>query len=77
MSKVIWLVTMSLLGFIAGPNNAMDWVFAYIPLDSPAIRPTSTSAPSNSFAAYTDAREKCRDSVRQSDSGVALAFRTC
>jgi dihydrofolate reductase len=26
MSDVIWHVTMSLDGFIAGPNDAMDWV---------------------------------------------------
>jgi hypothetical protein len=38
MGKVFWHVTMSLDGFIAGPNDAMDWVFGYVPLDSPAIR---------------------------------------
>lgn len=27
--KVIWSVTMSLDGFIAGPHDAMDWVFQY------------------------------------------------
>jgi dihydrofolate reductase len=27
--KVIWSVTMSLDGFIAGPNDEMDWVFQY------------------------------------------------
>jgi len=26
---------MSLDGFIAGQDDAMDWVFSYIPLDSP------------------------------------------
>jgi dihydrofolate reductase len=29
---------MSLDGFIAGRNDAMDWVFGYAPLDSPEIR---------------------------------------
>jgi dihydrofolate reductase len=29
---------MSLDGFIAGPNDAMDWVFGYVPLDSPETR---------------------------------------
>lgn len=29
MSKVIWHVTMSLDGFIAGPGDAMDWVFEH------------------------------------------------
>jgi hypothetical protein len=38
MSKVFWHVTMSLDGFIAGPNDAMDWVFGYVPLDAPATR---------------------------------------
>src|SRR5262245_31187005 len=28
MDKVIWHVTMSLDGFIAGPNDSMDWVVA-------------------------------------------------
>jgi dihydrofolate reductase len=28
MSSVIWHVTMSLDGFIAGPNDSMDWVIA-------------------------------------------------
>ncbi len=28
MSRVIWHVTMSLDGFIAGPNDSMDWVIA-------------------------------------------------
>ena len=27
--KVIWSVTMSLDGFIAGPDDDMDWVFRY------------------------------------------------
>lgn len=34
MGVVIWHVTMSLDGFIAGPDDAMDWVFGYIPLDA-------------------------------------------
>jgi len=38
MGKVRWHVTMSLDGFIAGPNDAMEWVFSYVPLDSPATR---------------------------------------
>lgn len=38
MDKVRWHVTMSLDGFIAGPNDAMEWVFSYVPLDSPATR---------------------------------------
>jgi len=29
MSAVVWHVTMSLDGFIAGPDDAMDWVFDY------------------------------------------------
>lgn len=29
MGKVLWHVTMSLDGFIAGPSDAMDWVFRY------------------------------------------------
>ncbi len=29
MGKVLWHVTMSLDGFIAGPGDAMDWVFRY------------------------------------------------
>ena len=29
MNKVYWHVTMSLDGFIAGPDDAMDWVFGY------------------------------------------------
>ena len=28
MGTVIWHVTMSLDGFIAGPNDSMDWVVA-------------------------------------------------
>jgi dihydrofolate reductase len=28
-AKVVWHVTMSLDGFIAGPNDAMDWVFEH------------------------------------------------
>jgi hypothetical protein len=34
MGKVFWHVTMSLDGSIAGPNDAMDWVFGYVPPDS-------------------------------------------
>ncbi|MGH3088229.1 MAG: hypothetical protein ACRDSJ_13025 [Rubrobacteraceae bacterium] len=29
MGKVIWHVTMSLDGFIADPDDAMEWVFDY------------------------------------------------
>jgi dihydrofolate reductase len=29
VAKVLWHVTMSLDGFIAGPDDAMDWVFEY------------------------------------------------
>src|SRR6266540_6793180 len=29
MGNVFWHVTMSLDGFIAGPGDAMDWVFDY------------------------------------------------
>ena len=29
MGKVLWHVTMSLDGFISGPEDAMDWVFRY------------------------------------------------
>ncbi len=29
MSNVIWHVAMSLDGFIAGPDDAMDWIFEY------------------------------------------------
>lgn len=38
MGKVLWHVTMSLDGFIAGPGDSRDWVFGYVPLDSPATR---------------------------------------
>jgi hypothetical protein len=34
MGKVLWHVTMSLDGFITGPNDSMDWVFDYISLDA-------------------------------------------
>ncbi len=30
MGEVLWHVTMSLDGFIAGPNDSMDWVFGYV-----------------------------------------------
>ncbi len=30
MGKVVWHVTMLLDGFIAGPNDSMDWVFFYV-----------------------------------------------
>jgi dihydrofolate reductase len=33
MGKVVWHATMSLDGFIAGPDDAMDWAFDY---DEPA-----------------------------------------
>lgn len=29
MAKVLWHVTMSLDGFIAGPDNSMDWMLSY------------------------------------------------
>jgi dihydrofolate reductase len=35
LDKVFWSVTMSLDGFVAGPNDAIDWVFGFVPLDSP------------------------------------------
>ncbi len=41
--KVIWSATMSLDGFIAGPNDEMDWVFQYPdpnPLVDQVIRST-------------------------------------
>ena len=38
MGKIFWHVTMSLDGFLAGPNDGMDWVFGYVPLDSPETR---------------------------------------
>ena len=38
MGRVFWHVTMSLDGFIAGPDDPMDWVFSYVPLDSAAMK---------------------------------------
>ena len=38
MGKVLWNVTMSLDGFTAGREDAMDWVFGYAPLDSGETR---------------------------------------
>ena len=40
MGKVLWHVTMSLDGFLVGPNDSMDWVFGYAPnrSDSSATR---------------------------------------
>ena len=29
VGKVLWHVTLSLDGFIAGPDDAMDWIFGY------------------------------------------------
>jgi dihydrofolate reductase len=34
MATVVWHVTMSLDGFIAGPEDAMDWVFDYFSEES-------------------------------------------
>jgi dihydrofolate reductase len=34
MAAVVWHVTMSLDGFIAGPGDAMDWVFDYFSEES-------------------------------------------
>jgi dihydrofolate reductase len=34
MTAVVWHVTMSLDGFIAGPDGAMDWVFDYFSEES-------------------------------------------
>jgi dihydrofolate reductase len=34
MAAVVWHVTMSLDGFIAGPDDAMDWVFDYFSEES-------------------------------------------
>jgi dihydrofolate reductase len=34
MAAVVWHVTMSLDGFIAGPDDAMDWVFEYFSEES-------------------------------------------
>jgi hypothetical protein len=34
MAAVVWRVTMSLDGFIAGPDDAMDWVFDYFSEES-------------------------------------------
>jgi dihydrofolate reductase len=31
MTKIIWHVTMSVDGFIAGPDDAMDWAFGHGP----------------------------------------------
>jgi hypothetical protein len=36
--RKIWHVTMSVDGLIAGPADAMDWVFGYIPLDKPETK---------------------------------------
>jgi dihydrofolate reductase len=36
MTAVVWHVTMSLDGFIAGPDDAMDWVFEYFSEESNA-----------------------------------------
>jgi len=36
VGKVIWHVTMSLDGFIAGPDDAMEWAFAYDEPDATA-----------------------------------------
>ncbi len=38
MGKLCWHVTMSLDGFIAAPDDSMDWVFGYVPLDAPETR---------------------------------------
>jgi dihydrofolate reductase len=37
---VVWHVTMSLDGFIAGPGDAMDWVLRYVALDDPVAAET-------------------------------------
>jgi dihydrofolate reductase len=36
-SKVLWHVTMSLDGFIAGPDDAMDWALEYPSAPNPAV----------------------------------------
>lgn len=37
MGKVIWGFTMSLDGFIAGPDHDMDWVFEYSSFGNPVV----------------------------------------
>jgi dihydrofolate reductase len=37
MGRVVWHTTMSLDGFIAGPNHAMDWVFRYDDGSAPEV----------------------------------------
>ena len=34
MAAVVWHITMSLDGFIAGPDDAMEWVFDYFSEES-------------------------------------------
>jgi hypothetical protein len=38
-SKVLWHVTMSMDGFIAGPDDAMDWALQDPPEPNPAAEP--------------------------------------
>ena len=37
MSRVIWHITMSLDGFIAGPDDRMDWAFGHSEESSPIV----------------------------------------
>ncbi len=53
MGKVLWHFTMSLDGFIAGPNDAMDWVFDYVELPSAAAPDPSGSSGTQSIVEET------------------------
>ncbi|HLZ24044.1 MAG TPA: dihydrofolate reductase family protein [Ktedonobacterales bacterium] len=43
MGKVLWHITMSLDGFIAGPGDAMDWIFSYVGPNSAVDEVISTT----------------------------------
>jgi dihydrofolate reductase len=64
--KVIWSATMSLDGFIAGPNDEMDWVFQYTdpnPLVEEVIR--STGAVLAGKRSYDVGRRAQRPELRE------------
>jgi dihydrofolate reductase len=60
MGKVRYHVTMSLDGFIAGANDAMDWVFGYV--DLPSVTAPG-AADSSSMAKILEETIRCTGSV--------------
>lgn len=65
MTKMIWHVTMSLDGFITGPDDAMEWAFGYdpSPLGDEVMRSTGAILAGRRWYDVATARHDGREGI--------------